>query len=154
MTTLHEEPSSLGPRQTLTEEVEDSYSDPEEAYNDNVASKPQLKSKFPTSKTMGSLRDIGNSYMSGFNVSSTASSITSNNVTITSTTKHIAGTPSMTSSTSSGYGSQAVSYSNLTNDDSLSVRSMSVDTPGKKKTFFFELHLQNRISFSCSLHRF
>jgi len=42
------------------------------------------------------------------------------------------GTPSMSSSASSGYGSQAVSCSNLTNDDTLSLRSMSVDdTPGK-----------------------
>ena len=40
--------------------------------------------------------------------------------------------PSMNSSTSSGYGSQAVSISNLTNEDTLSLQSMSVDenTPG------------------------
>lgn len=45
--------------------------------------------------------------------------------------------PSMNSSTSSGYGSQAVSISNLTNEDTLSLQSMSVDenTPGK--LFFF-----------------
>lgn len=41
-----------------------------------------------------------------------------------------AGTPSMSSSTSSGYGSQAVSCSNLTNDDTYSIRSLSVgETP-------------------------
>lgn len=41
--------------------------------------------------------------------------------------------PSMNSSTSSGYGSQAVSISNLTNEDTLSLQSMSVDenTPGR-----------------------
>uniref|UniRef100_A0AAG5DC58 Kinesin motor domain-containing protein n=1 Tax=Anopheles atroparvus TaxID=41427 RepID=A0AAG5DC58_ANOAO len=39
-------------------------------------------------------------------------------------------TPSMSSSTSSGYGSQAVSCSNLTNDDTYSIRSLSVgETP-------------------------
>lgn len=40
--------------------------------------------------------------------------------------------PSMNSSTSSGYGSQAVSISNLTNEDTLSLQSMSVEenTPG------------------------
>lgn len=41
--------------------------------------------------------------------------------------KNVIGTPSMSSSTSSGYGSQAVSLGNLTNDDTLSLRSMSVD---------------------------
>lgn len=39
-------------------------------------------------------------------------------------------TPSMSSSTSSGYGSQAVSCSNLTSDDTFSIRSLSVgETP-------------------------
>lgn len=43
-------------------------------------------------------------------------------------------TPSMSSSTSSGYGSQAVSCSNLTNDDTYSIRSLSVgETPGKHR---------------------
>lgn len=42
--------------------------------------------------------------------------------------KNVIGTPSMSSSTSSGYGSQAVSLGNLTSDDTLSLRSsMSVD---------------------------
>jgi hypothetical protein len=42
-----------------------------------------------------------------------------------------ANSPSMNSSTSSGYGSQAVSCSNLTSDDAMSLRSMSADdTPG------------------------
>lgn len=41
--------------------------------------------------------------------------------------RNVIGTPSMSSSTSSGYGSQAVSLGNLTNDDTLSLRSMSVD---------------------------
>lgn len=128
MTTLHEEPSS---RQTLTEEVEDSYSETEDNEDsDHIAQQqqPQPKSKFPISKTMGSLRDIGSN---NFNESNTGSTNAPSSVTNSVAAKQTAGTPSMTSSTSSGYGSQAVSYTNLTNDDSLSLRSMSVDdTPG------------------------
>ena len=150
MTTLHEEPSL---RQPLAEEPEDSYSDPEygeyEAYEEKMSEKPQFKSRLSTSKTMGSLMEIGNSH---------STSIHAAHVTALShraPLKHVVGTPSMTSSTSSGYGSQvwrysnvdflffnsifclfpphpkAVSCSNLTNDDTLSLRSMSVDeTPG------------------------
>lgn len=129
MTTLHEEPSS---RPTLIEEVEDSYSETDE--NDDSESiaqqqQPLSKSKFPMSKTMGSLRDIGSS---NFNASITGTANAAVNVTNSVAVKQTAGTPSMTSSTSSGYGSQAVSYTSLTNDDTLSLRSMSVDdTPGK-----------------------
>lgn len=47
--------------------------------------------------------------------------------TTNSLLKNVIGTPSMSSSTSSGYGSQAVSLGNLTSDDTLSLRSMSVD---------------------------
>lgn len=128
MTTLHEEPSS---RQTLTEEVEDSYSETDENDDsDSIAQQqPQPKSKFPISKTMGSLRDVGSS---NFNTSSTGTANAPTSVINSVAAKQTAGTPSMTSSTSSGYGSQAVSYTNLTNDDTLSLRSMSVDdTPGK-----------------------
>lgn len=128
MTTLHEEPSS---RQTLIEEVEDSYSETDENDDsDSIAQQqPMPKSKFPISKTMGSLRDIGSN---NFNASSTGTTnAPSSGATNAVTAKQTAGTPSMTSSTSSGYGSQAVSYSSLTNDDTLSLRSMSVDdTPG------------------------
>lgn len=128
MTTLHEEPSS---RPTLIEEVEDSYSETDE--NDDSESiaqhQPPPKSKFPMSKTMGSLRDIGSS---NFSASITGTTSAPANVTNSVAVKQTAGTPSMTSSTSSGYGSQAVSYTNLTNDDTLSLHSMSVDdTPGK-----------------------
>lgn len=116
MTTLHEEPSTRHP---LNEDVEENYSDSElNQYDDTAVRKPPLKSRFPTSKTMGSLRDIGSSYQS------MCSSVnTTNNVATTNTTsmsknsrksavnaqnnKQIQqGTPSMTSSTSSGYGSQ------------------------------------------------
>lgn len=128
MTTLHEEPSS---RQTLIEEVEDSYSETDENDDsDSIAQQqPMPKSKFPISKTMGSLRDIGSN---NFNASNTGTTnAPSSGATNAVNVKQTAGTPSMTSSTSSGYGSQAVSYSNLTNDDTLSLRSMSVDdTPG------------------------
>lgn len=107
MTTLHEEPSSLGPRQDLAEEPEDSYSDPEynEYDDEKFMQKPHIKSRFPTSKTMGSLTEIGNSYHQ-----STVGQTTNNGIGTTGTgsiqAKHIAGTPSMTSSASSGYGSQ------------------------------------------------
>lgn len=107
MTTLHEEPSS---RHTLTEEVEENYSDSElNQFDESAVRKPPLKSRFPTSKTMGSLRDIGSSYQS----MCSTTSITSNNVTknvrknaTNASNKQPSGTPSMTSSTSSGYGSQ------------------------------------------------
>lgn len=107
MTTLHEEPSS---RHTLTEDVEENYSDSElnQFHDDTAVKKPPLKSRFPTSKTMGSLRDIGNSFQS-----MTSSSCITNNVTknvrknaTNAPNKPASGTPSMTSSTSSGYGSQ------------------------------------------------
>lgn len=143
MTTLHEEPSS---RQTLTEELEDSYSETDENEDSDNNAQPQPtqpKSKFPMSKTMGSLRDIGNSNFNESNaVTANVSIVAANSVAA----KQVAGTPSMTSSTSSGYGSQAVSYTSLTNDDSLSLRSMSVDdTPGKIqhaicKIFHFFFH--------------
>lgn len=126
MTTLHEEPSL---RQTLTEEVEDSYSETDENDDsDSITQQPQPKSKFPMSKTMGSLRDIGTSNFNASNIVLTNATI---GITNSVAAKQTASTPSMTSSTSSGYGSQAVSYTNLTNDDTLSLRSMSVDdTPG------------------------
>lgn len=114
MTTLHEEPPSS--RHPLNEDVEENYSDSElNQYDDTAVRKPPLKSRFPTSKTMGSLRDIGSSYQS------MCSSVNAtNNVTTTTTmSKNVRksavnaqnkqinqGTPSMTSSTSSGYGSQ------------------------------------------------
>ncbi|KAJ6640612.1 Kinesin-like protein KIF13A [Pseudolycoriella hygida] len=117
MTTLHEEP--MGQR-TLVEEPEDSYSDPDypeyETYEEKTTQKSKFKSRLTSSKTMGSLTEIG---------------AHSNILTYTSSAnaalKHVVGTPSMTSSASSGYGSQAVSCSNLTNDDTLSLRSISVD---------------------------
>lgn len=107
MTTLHEEPTS---RHTLTEEVEENYSDSElnQYHDDSAVRKPPLKSRFPTSKTMGSLRDIGNNFQL-----LTSSSCITNNVTknvrknaTNASNKQTSGTPSMTSSTSSGYGSQ------------------------------------------------
>lgn len=98
MTTLHEEPPHSQQR-TLVEEPEDSYSDPE--YNETfeeekTAQKYRIRSRLPSSKTMGSLMEIGNSH-------SNMSPYSSNTTT---TSKHIVGTPSMSSSASSGYGSQ------------------------------------------------
>lgn len=109
MTTLHEEPSS---RHTLAEEVEENYSDSElnQFHDDTAVRKPPLKSRFPTSKTMGSLRDIGNSYQSLCSSTSITNSVSKNvrkNATNV-TNKPVSGTPTMTSSTSSGYGSQVI----------------------------------------------
>ncbi|KAL5286205.1 KIF13B family protein [Megaselia abdita] len=119
MTTLHEEPTHR-----LAEEPEDSFSDPEdddyEKQNQTNSFTRNNRSKMVGSKTMDSFMDYsGNS--SGMNLSYTSNA--------NSTLKHLTGnaTPSMSSSTSSGYGSQAVSCSNLTNDDVMSMRSMSVD---------------------------
>lgn len=106
MTTLHEEPST---RQTLTEEIDENYSDSEmKQYLEDTAVKPPIRSKFPMSKTMGSLRDIGNNFQTMNNVrnnaSVTAKSLRKNVTNVIN--KHTSGTSSLTSSTSSGYGSQ------------------------------------------------
>lgn len=107
MTTLHEEPSS---RQTLTEEVDENYSDSElTQYLDDAAVKPPIRSKFPTSKTMGSLRDIGNNFQAMNNVRN-HSNATAKNLRKNVINKHTSGTSSLTSSTSSGYGSQVKSF--------------------------------------------
>lgn len=107
MTTLHEEPST---RQTLTEEVEENYSDSElnQYHDDSVAMKPPLRSRFPTSKTMGSLRDIGSNFQTINNFTGNANTNAKNlrKNTANKVNKQITVTPSMTSSTSSGYGSQ------------------------------------------------
>lgn len=112
MTTLHEEPSTR--HQTLTEETEENYSDSElnQFHDDSIATKPPLRSRFPTSKTMGSLREIGDGFQSVTNstnminnsVKNMRKSSITNNINIGK--QIITGTPSMTSSTSSGYGSQ------------------------------------------------
>ncbi|XP_037034787.1 kinesin-like protein KIF13B isoform X4 [Bradysia coprophila] len=118
MTTLHEEPMA---QRTLVEEPEDSYSDPDypeyETHEEKTIHKSKFKSRMSSSKTMGSLTEIGSSHTSMLAYTSNANTAL----------KHVVGTPSMTSSASSGYGSQAVSCSNLTNDDTLSLRSISVD---------------------------
>lgn len=158
MTTLHEEPV----RQTrLDEEPEDSYSDPDYADFDNYGdesnqqkSKMGNKSRLTSSQTVDSFIDIGRTSsnllnynaITGGNAANLLSASNSNNVNNNSNNSNnsnnaknilttVIGTPSMSSSTSSGYGSQAVSCSNLTNDDTLSLRSMSVDdTPDFDKS--------------------
>lgn len=117
MTTLHEEPST---RQTLHEEVDENYSDSElTQYLDDTAVKPPIRSKFPMSKTMGSLRDIGNNFQTVNNVRNhsnvTAKNLRKNatnaiNKHTTTTTTTTSGTSSLTSSTSSGYGSQVRNF--------------------------------------------
>ncbi|GBP92325.1 Kinesin-like protein KIF13A, partial [Eumeta japonica] len=104
MTTLHEEP---GGRRA----DEDSHSDPESApldmqataaarYNRTNRSRGTPRGFLPTSKTLDSLHELACERLPNKN------------------------SPSISSS---GYGSQAVSSTNLTNDDTLSIRSMSVD---------------------------
>lgn len=154
MTTLHEEPLRTIP---LKEENEDSYSDPECDY-DNLSSRATnqndyyAKSNMRSSYTIDSFMDIDKkTSMTSTNLlnyrlltqnqnfnfptqSKTSLETTlksgkaSNAIPVTS--------PSMNSSTSSGYGSQAVSINNLANDDTLSLQSISVDenTPGEWET--------------------
>ncbi|XP_044741310.1 kinesin-like protein KIF13A [Chrysoperla carnea] len=117
MTTLHEE-QTIHPPVSLSESIsnmdfdkdvddkrnmEDSHSEPEfsefESYQGmTTKAKQQVKMSMPSSRTLDSLRELQESKTSG--------------------------SPSVTSS---GYGSQAVSSSNLTLEDSLSIRSISVD---------------------------
>lgn len=101
------------------------------------------KGRLSASKTMDSLMDYSNAgpifstqitnNVNGpflHNQSAGVSSAGTTNIQSTGTNsllRNVIGTPSMSSSTSSGYGSQAVSLGNLTNDDTLSLRSMSVD---------------------------
>lgn len=150
MTTLHEEPLRQNP---LLEENEDIYSDPEFDY-DNKSSSTNLndyyaKSRMRSSHTIDSFMDIAKK------TSTTSTNLLNYRLLTQNQTFHIpsqtnkgiqekplkngklesviaASSPSMNSSTSSGYGSQAVSISNLTNEDNLSLQSMSVDenTPG------------------------
>ncbi|XP_017472361.1 PREDICTED: kinesin-like protein KIF13B [Rhagoletis zephyria] len=122
MTTLHEEP--LGVHRALAEEPEDSYSDSEYTaeyeQEKNQQNNYHTRSRLTASKTMDSFMDVSNHSNSSY-LSYTSSA--------NANMKHLTGlaTPSMSSSTSSGYGSQAVSCSNLTNDDIASMRSMSID---------------------------
>ncbi|CAH2102180.1 unnamed protein product [Euphydryas editha] len=107
MTTLHEEPGRRND--------DDSHSEPESAPSDELSTprsnrtRPRASRGFlPTSKTLDSLHELACERAPNKN------------------------SPSISSS---GYGSQAVSSSNLTNDDTLSIRSMSVDdTPDFDKT--------------------
>ncbi|XP_034476014.1 kinesin-like protein KIF13A isoform X4 [Drosophila innubila] len=122
MTTLHEEP--LGGHRSLDEEPEDSYSDSEYAaeYEQERQQNRGLatRSRLTASKTMDSFMDV--SSHSNQSYLSYTSSANAN-------MKHLTGlaTLSMSSSTSSGYGSQAVSCNNLSNEDITSMRSMSID---------------------------
>ncbi|XP_050554864.1 kinesin-like protein KIF13B isoform X18 [Spodoptera frugiperda] len=108
MTTLHEEPGRRND--------EDSHSEPESAPVDELTTPRSHRTRnratsrgfLPTSKTLDSLHELACERAPNKN------------------------SPSISSS---GYGSQAVSSTNLTNDDTLSIRSMSVDeTPDFDKT--------------------
>ena len=124
MTTLHEEPII---RQTCLEEDEDHYSEPE--YNDYDYNKETAKAGLPklkSSYTVESFLSIDKSQSTLLKSDLIKPSKNLQDVKNNHTT-----TPSMSSSTSSGYDSQAVSCTNLSNDDTLSFKSSSVDeTPG------------------------
>jgi len=139
MTTLHEEP--LGGHRSLDEEPEDSYSDSEYTaeYEQERQQNRSLatRSRLTASKTMDSFMDV--SSHSNQSYLSYTSSANAN-------MKHLTGlaTLSMSSSTSSGYGSQAVSCNNLSNEDIASMRSMSIDeTPGGILPFAGYFHEAN-----------
>lgn len=135
MTTLHEEP--LGGHRSLDEEPEDSYSDSEYAaeYEQERQQNRGMgtRSRLTASKTMDSFMDVS-SHSNPSYLSYTSSA--------NANMKHLTGlaTLSMSSSTSSGYGSQAVSCNNLSNEDITSMRSMSIDeTPGTHKQSLYEI---------------
>uniref|UniRef100_A0A1Q3FPE7 Putative kinesin-like protein n=1 Tax=Culex tarsalis TaxID=7177 RepID=A0A1Q3FPE7_CULTA len=142
MTTLHEEP--LIKQICYEEEGEDRFSEPEYAeYEDDYepAKKPTM-SKMKSSYTVESFMDIdkrpghagvASSDLCKFSTGKggkIGGGPSGGQVAQVKSQNIAAGTPSMSSSTSSGYGSQAVSCSNLTNDDTYSIRSLSVgETP-------------------------
>jgi kinesin family member 13 len=164
MTTLHEETSLRNI--PLQEENEDSYSDAEYDYDSKQTAASAssndyyAKSRMRSSHTIDSFMDIEKKTSTTstnllnyklltqhqpFHVQQATLTTTMTATTSTKPLKNgklesvIAGSsPSMNSSTSSGYGSQAVSISNLTNEDTLSLQSMSVDenTPGERFPFF------------------
>lgn len=164
MTTLHEETSLRNI--PLQEENEDSYSDAEYDYDSKQTASANsndyyAKSRMRSSHTIDSFMDIEKKTSTTstnllnyklltqhqpFHVQQATLTTTMTATTTTKPLKNgklesvIAGSsPSMNSSTSSGYGSQAVSISNLTNEDTLSLQSMSVDenTPGE--LFYFPI---------------
>ncbi|XP_049293780.1 kinesin-like protein KIF13A isoform X1 [Anopheles funestus] len=155
MTTLHEEP--LIKQICYEEEGEDRFSEPEYAdYNDfyeqPIGKKPSL-SKMKSSYTVESFIDIdkrsqstaveamnsigvtgvkfaGKTKAESSSMGGISSAPVSGGTAGSHGAKYQTMTPSMSSSTSSGYGSQAVSCTNLTNDDTYSIRSLSAgETP-------------------------
>lgn len=165
MTTLHEEPLRHNP---LQEENEDSYSDHEYETSATLSNDYYAKSRMRSSHTIDSFMDIDKK------TSATSTNLLNYRLLTKNQTFHvptqinkgldkpkhgklenvIAGSsPSMNSSTSSGYGSQAVSINNLANDDNLSLQSMSVDenTPGLRN---FSSVSRQLLSVAHSICRF
>lgn len=118
MTTLHEEPARP---HTLNEESEDCYSDSE--YPDNSA-KTNIAYNRPMkySRTVDSFVDIGRAALNHHPPETSHSHKQSEGTSHTSGNTKGTGTPSMTSSTSSGYGSMCID-----------------DTPGELKKSFFKI---------------
>lgn len=100
MTTLHEEP--VRPH-TLNEESEDCYSDSEYPENSSKANNPNSR-PMKYSRTVDSFVDIGRAALTHHQNESHSGGQKDTN---TSNPKGT-GTPSMTSSTSSGYGSMCI----------------------------------------------
>lgn len=112
MTTLHEEP--VRPH-TLNEESEDCYSDSE--YPDNSSKMSNAHNRpMKYSRTVDSFVDIGRAALNHHNDSHSSGHKQSE---MTTSNPKGTGTPSMTSSTSSGYGSMCID-----------------DTPGESQFFF------------------
>ncbi|KAG5679191.1 hypothetical protein PVAND_008778 [Polypedilum vanderplanki] len=153
MTTLHEETSLRN--NPLQEENEDSYSDTDYDYDSKPSTTNTnyyyAKSRMRPSHTIDSFMDIEKK------TSTTSTNLLNYKLLTQNQPFHVqhqqqkqqqgtksdekpalkngklesviasSSSPSMNSSTSSGYGSQAVSISNLTNEDTLSLQSMSVE---------------------------
>lgn len=103
MTTLHEEPST---KNALVEE--DSCSDPDYPEYETAEERQQrprstFRTRMTASKTLGSLTEIGGSVGKTSAAASASLAYTS---AANAAIKHVVGTPSMSSSASSGYGSQ------------------------------------------------
>ncbi|CAH2050780.1 unnamed protein product, partial [Iphiclides podalirius] len=118
MTTLHEEPGRRND--------DDSHSEPESAPTDGISTPRSHRTRgrgasrgfLPTSKTLDSLHELACERAPNKN------------------------SPSLSSS---GYGSQAVSSTNLSNDDTLSIRSMSADdTPDFDRTLDYAQFARTR----------